>query len=67
MGYASPGRNNLLYVSFSSASIEANNSPSNIYARGASPPLKAITTYYNDKTRHRLATGPVASTGSYRP
>jgi hypothetical protein len=32
MGWASPGRNDLPHVRFSSAGIEEVNSPSNIYA-----------------------------------
>jgi hypothetical protein len=44
MGYASPDRNDLPQVRFSSTGTEVVNSPSNIYAWEASHPSKGTTT-----------------------
>jgi hypothetical protein len=65
MGWTSHGRNDLPHVRFNSTDMEVVNSPSNIYARGASPLLKGTTTHCSDKTRHHLVEGLIPSFGSY--
>jgi hypothetical protein len=67
MGWTSHDRNDLPHVRFNSAGTEAVNSPSNIYARGASHPLKGTTAHYSDKTWQCLVEGHIPSSSSYEP
>jgi hypothetical protein len=64
MRRASHGINDLPYIRFSSAGIEADNSPLNIYARGALHLPKGATAHCSDKTRQHLAKDPVPSSSS---